>query len=82
MEHLTDRKTYRNRKQEVYELMLNRKTGELLELMDNLVRQAYIAGVNKLDISANNSDKILEECNTGDLALLVQSFTKNKGLCQ
>lgn len=82
MEHLTDRKTYRNRKQEVYEMILNHKTGELLELMDNLVKQAYIAGVNKLDISANNSDKILEECNTGDLALLVQSFTKNKGLCQ
>lgn len=63
----------------MYELILNRKTGELLELMD---RQAYIAGVNRLDISANNGNKVLEECNTGDLALLVQSFAKDKGLCQ
>jgi hypothetical protein len=81
MEYLTDKKSYRNRKQEVYDLMLNRKTGELLELMSNLVQQAYIAGVNKLYISSSGNLKI-DECSTGDLALLVQSFAKDKGLCQ
>jgi hypothetical protein len=81
MEHLTDKKSYRNRKLEVHELIVGRKTGELLELMSNLVQQAYIAGVNKLDISSSGNLKI-EECSTGDLALLVQSFAKDKGLCQ
>lgn len=82
VEQISDGKSHRNRKQQVYDLIVNRKTGDLMDLMAELCRQAYVAGHNNYQISEGIMDGRKNDGSSGQLSVKSNLFAKEKGLCQ
>jgi len=78
IEHITQKKRYHERREQVQILVDAGETDQIIRIMRKLVEQGYIAGLNSLSLD-NIKTHIVG--NVGDEALLVRNFLKDKGLC-
>jgi hypothetical protein len=78
MEHPFDKKSATIRKQEVIDIMENGDPEQMVAYINDLVKQAYIAGANLLDLGRVSEIRIFN--NTGYTHTLSELFAKDKGL--
>jgi len=70
--------SHTKRRAQIEALVDNQDVDALLEMMKQITEQAYIAGLNRISLDNIQLD---HQGYTGDLAVLVKNFLKDKGLC-
>lgn len=78
MEHPFDKKSKTIREQEVADIMQNGDLEQMIAYINELVKQAYIAGANLLDLGRVSEIRVFN--NTGYTHTLSELFAKDKGL--
>ena len=78
VEDICLKQSYNIRRQQIQSLVQSQSVEQVHEFIREIAEQAYIAGLNRLDL---NDTKLQLVGYTGYKAILVKGYLKDKGLC-